>query len=338
MTNPIQKSYEETVARFQDWLMPNLPWENPLARLSCNAAMPLALYAHTMGNPRLAARVLQHIEAEFVRDGRLAQSPDRGNMLPYVPSWILMGSVLSGFTDLSALLQNDILRFQDPATGGFFGSEAARATASGAIDFDSTTQACAALSLSGELAAAERAGQFLKRLVECQPDLERRLLLVWASPGGLVSEFAVESASTFALEWSKPKQWLYKIGLLVRAFALLHRQTGLNQWLALAQQLYAKAVSDSPDLESNTLAHKMGWAACILFSLTRQKEYVEHACGVASHLASLQQADGAFHYPELWRDYSQLRAEQKINVGCQFATWIALARDVAAADPAARVE
>jgi hypothetical protein len=82
----------------------------------------------------------------------------------------------------------------------------------------------------------------------------------------------------------------------------------------------------------------MGWAACTLFSLTRKREYVEHASRVASHLISLQQTEGVFHYPELWRDYGQVSTEQKINVGCQFASWIALASNAVAANPAARGE
>ena len=51
---------------------------------------------------------------------------------------------------------------------------------------------------------------------------------------------------------------------------------------------------------------------------------------VADHLVTLQQPDGGFHYPEFWPPYDQVEMEQKINIGAQFATWIAFARTAAA--------
>ena len=73
----------------------------------------------------------------------------------------------------------------------------------------------------------------------------------------------------------------------------------------------------------------VGWSAWTLLGLTHKPGYAEQLFRVADHLVTLQQPDGGFHYPEFWPPYDQVEMEQKINIGAQFATWIALARTAA---------
>jgi hypothetical protein len=116
------------------------------------------------------------------------------------------------------------------------------------------------------------------------------------------------------------------MGLLVRAFALLYARTNRQEYLDMAESLYHRAVNSSPAVWSNTLAHKLGWAAYSLWVITHKSDYVEDACRMADRITSLQQSDGGFDYPEFWPKYDQAPLDLKCNIGAQFATWVSYAR------------
>jgi len=318
--------YEATLRRFAEWFnryrQPDGSLDAP--NLFCPAYMPVPLYAHATGDTDLLHRTLAYIERRAGRDAQFLRPPGKG-LLPYRMAWIAIGAVVGEHLRLGSSLAGWISAFADRGTGGYFGNDATRKAGAGEICFDSTTNVCAALCFTGDVAEAERAGVFLRRLVQAQTESDARFFTVWDTSRGLVTQFEPKQARLYAIEWAQPQQYLYKIGLLVRAFALLHARTGNAQDLALAESMHRKAFAKSPGVSTNTLAHKLGWSAYTLFLATRKGGYVEDACAVADHLAGLQQPDGAFHYPEFWPPYEQVEIEQKFNIGCQFATWIAYA-------------
>jgi hypothetical protein len=320
-------NYGHALRRFAEWFnrfrKPDGSFDAP--NLSCPAYMPVPLYAHATGDTDLLHRTLAYIEARAERDAHFLRAPGKG-LLPYRMAWIAMGAMLGDRLRLARSLEQQMLRFQDGRTGGFFGTEAAERAGEGEICFDSTANVCAALCVVGNDTAAARAGDFLRRLVEPQLHAGGRLLCGWHSERGLMTEFNPKEVLTYAIEQGQPAQYLYKIGLLVRAFTILYGRTGDAADLSLARACQQWAVGGAPDVWSNTLGHKLGWSAWTLFTVTREEEYVAQACRVADHLTGLQQPDGAFHYPEFWPPYPQVQLESKINLGCQFATWIAYAQ------------
>jgi hypothetical protein len=325
------QTYSDVLRRFAEWFNRFRKSDGALdaPNLSCPAYMPVPLYAHAIGDPDLLHRTLAYIEARAGREAHLLRAPGKG-LLPYRMAWIAMGAMLGDHLRLARSLEQQMLRFQDSGTGGFFGTVAASSAREGEICFDSTANVCAALCMVGNDPVAKRAGDFLRRLVEPQLNAGRRLLCGWHSQRGLLTEFDSQQARAYAIEPGQKSQYLYKIGLLVRAFALRFCRTGDAADLDLAKALQNWAVSRSPDVGSNTLGHKLGWSAWTLFTITREKTYLEQACRVADHLTTLQQLDGAFHYPEFWPPYPQVELESKLNLGCQFATWIAYARTMLA--------
>jgi len=288
--------------------------------------MPLPLYGHATGRHELAELTWHSLEARYLRDGELVQVEARREMMPYTPAWLVMGAALEENVRVRSVMERHLLSFQDRQGGGFFGTVAARAAGRGVIDFDSTAQACGALCLAGNEAAAVKTGRHLRNLVEAQPDPSRRFFAQWDTTRGLIREFDPQKATDHVLVYAEPRQRLYKIGLLARAFALLHAMTGEAAYLELAESHYRRAAATSPDVWTNTLAHKMAWAARTLFGLTGRRSYAEDACRMADHLVSIQQADGGFHYPELWPTYGGAPLEPKLNLSTQFATWIVYAR------------
>jgi hypothetical protein len=325
--------YDAALDRFERWLAERQNPDGSLRgeNLPCNAYMPLPVYGQARGRHDLGERTWHFLERDYIRDGSLVQPEARCDMMPYTPAWFVMGAVLDERVGVRAVLQRDLLSYQDPRSGGFFASVAGRAAGSGIIDFDSTTQACAALCVAGLDEAAAKCGRFLRTLLEAQPDPARQLVLQWDTARGLVRTAEPGLEFTAVLVYGQRKAHLYKIGLLARALAFLAGTTGDRSYLELAESHFKRAVAASPDIWSNGLAHKMAWAAWTLFGLTADPYYADCGGRMADHLVSLQQADGGFHYPELWPDYAKAPPDGKVNLSAQFATWISYVRAMTAA-------
>jgi hypothetical protein len=249
-------------------------------------------------------------------------------LIPYRAAWMLFGAALAQHLTLARTLESFILTYVHRPTGGVFGTTEARDAGSGEICFDSTAQVCAALCVAGNVTEASRLGDFLRRLWTAQPDPDRRLLCTWHTDEYLVTDFDSKQARFHSIEWDQPQQFLYKIGLLARAFALLGSRTGSPSYLALAEDVHRKSIERSPDVWKNTLAHKLGWSAHTLFYLSRRPEYLTDACNVADRLVELQQPDGGYAYPEFLPPYDTVPNELRCNYGEQFSTWIAYARNL----------
>jgi hypothetical protein len=298
-------TYERTLTGFARWLA-NLQRPDgslEIGSRTCPAYIPLPVYAHAVGDAPLLMRSLAYIERRCCEDAEAFLHPANPNLIPYRAAWMILGAHLSGeHLSLSRFLEHWMLRFAHRETSGLFGTEQARAVGVGDLCFDSTTIACSALCASGNVAEAERVGAFLRRLVDAQPEPDRRFLCTWNTQrGGLLTEFDAAQARVHAIEWAQPKQYLYKIGLLVRAFAMLHARTGDARHLEIAERFQRTAVERSPEVGSNTLAHKLAWSGWTLAVLTRKPEYAQDVCHVADHLMTLQQPDGGFHYPNSGR-------------------------------------
>lgn len=322
-----RERYNASLGRFATWFngycKPDGSLDAP--NLGCPAYMPVPVYALAIGDAELCFRTLDYIERRVTHDDSFLR-PAGKPMLPYRAAWMLMGATIAKHSALAAKLETWMLGFQHEPTGGFFGTEAARQAGEGEICFDSTTIVCAALAEAGKIEQAKRAGEFLLSQVHNQPAYDDRFHLVWDTRRkDVVTEFDPQQSRLFVIEWNRPHQYLYKIGLLARAFTILYFKTSSLDYLNLAEIFYERAAR-SPNVWTNTLAHKLGWAAYTLHCQTHKPEYLEGACRVADRVANLQQPDGAFHYPEFWPPYEQVAIEQKINIGCQFATWIAYAR------------
>jgi hypothetical protein len=265
---------------------------------------------------------MRYVEENFMGpDGTLQQGPNRDGMLPYMPAWLAWGASLTEDFRLASSLLDQILTFRSPS-GGFFGSEYGRKTGKGPIDFDSTTMSTIALAQCGRLGECARSADFLMRLYEEQPEIGTCLCTAWSEPEGL-GIVGDEVPPTAILHWSEPSQHYYKIGLFTLALEYAYGATGDARYLDCGVEVYGRTVASAADLFTNTLSHKMCWAATLLHSITRQSKYLEHACRFSDHLVSIQQDDGAFTYPELWPSYPPTPWDLVPNAGGQFGLWIA---------------
>lgn len=318
--------YNTCLVRFDQWVDENLAddgcWVQPA---TCVGYFSIPPYATYMGRFDMASRALRHIHQRYITDdGGVIQSDMRKNMLPYMPAWLLWGAVLGGSLKMVNVLADFIVSYQCPSTGSFFGTNRARDHQKGYVDFDSTAMAVFALACAGRVEPSVRGAEFLVELYEVQSAPERVIYTAWADSGGLVKDDE-NAAHTLCL--SEPEQHYYKIGLWVMALVRAYSVSGRQRLLDFALAIYRRTVIGAPGLWANTTGHKMAWAASTLYTTTDDPRYLEDACRMADHLATVQQPDGGFHYPEFWPTYPPDPWELQANVGFQFALWIAQARD-----------
>lgn len=312
------RSFDEYVEKHLD--TKSAGWSSPS---SADGYFSLIPYANYVGRHDWSLRLLGHVAQCFVsNDIPLQQNDNRDQMISYVPSWLAWGASDAGVFDLSNLWLNYATSFQDHGCGGFFSGVTQRKSQSGPIDFDSTTMTTIALARAGRVQPCVKGGEFILQLCQAQPNPEEQFFTAWSLPVGLLTNSDGEAPTT-VLRWADPQQHYYKIGLLVVALAHVYGATDDPKYLQAAVTAYHDTVQRAADLWTNTISHKMCWAATTLFAITRENQYLHHACRFADHLISLQQSDGGFTYPELLPAYPPERWEVIPNIGAQFSLWIA---------------
>jgi 4-hydroxy-2-oxoheptanedioate aldolase len=329
-----RQAYRACIDRFNAWVGTNLRagaagWRH---EASADAFFSLSVYGSQVGRRDWSLRALSHIQRNFIdEDGILKQGANRDQMTTYVPAWLAWASFDTEVLDLGVRLLDFICGFQDPSSGGFFAGEAERKSQKGLIDFDGTTISMVALARGGRVEPAVRGAEFLLNLREAQPAPDQQFCTAWSAPDtGLIEP--QQAAATTILRWDQPQQHYYKVGLFVVALTHVYGVTGERRFLDAATTLYQDTVERAADLWTNTISHKMCWAAITLHSVTGQPEYIEHACLFADHLIGLQQSDGTFSYPEFWDRHPPDNLDLVPNIGPQFALWITRVLRVLEAD------
>jgi len=252
------------------------------------------------------------------------QGSEHDDYIAYIPAWFVWGASETGSLQLAHQMADFVQSLQCKVTGGLYGSLAASKVGRGAISFDATAMSAVAFARAGRLEACVKVGDFLLQMLNAQPNPDTAFYTDWQHPGGLISE---EPTAYSVLQWDLPRQHYYKMGLYVVALLEAFGATADRRYLDAAITGYRMTADRGADLYTNTLSHKMCWAAFRLFALTFDRRYAQEACRYADHLVTLQQPDGAFNYPEYWPDYPPPAWESLPGCGSQFALWIAMARD-----------
>jgi len=307
--------YRQSLDRFDRWMVANRG-KDGLWLESCNADgwFPFAAYMHARGRKDEALFALRHIRSSFVdEDGSLIQGNNRDSIVAYVPSWIAWTAHRVGLYELANLMIKQLMSYQCSNTGGLFASKSPQTKGENRISFDVTAIGAIALAQTGRVESTVRAADYLCDLYDNQSQMD--MCFVTQPPDE-------------QLVWSKKSQYYYKIGMFCLALTQAYGATGNHRYLQVAESLHQQVSNRAEDIWQNTAAHKMAWGAEALYAATGDSIYLDHACRICDHLLSVQQDDGAFHYPELWGSHAAVPMALRANIGCQFALWITLAASV----------
>jgi len=160
---------------------------------------------------------------------------------------------------------------------------------------------------TARLDRAVRAGDFLVRLVQGQPQLPDRFYFhTHARTGRCVTEFEEGAGVRHYSDRKLAKQWFFVTGAIMGFLSDLYRATGRSTYLQTARQLFDYEQGMNPRGFRWPSKCKVGWGAALLYSVTSDPAHramamkvadvtfldAQHKDGSWDELTLLQQDDG----------------------------------------------
>lgn len=256
-----------------------------------------------------------------VREGKEGILKERG----YAPAWMIFSSHVNMAFDMSLGALPHLLKYQDPETGGLFGTAEECVHGKGVIHPAVTAIAGQAALVTGALEHARRMGDhFVDNLIAFNPDLSRAFYPVWDTERGLRTDSDTPSGPNMppVLIRHAPNQHHYLTGMTIGFLSDLYRATRGRKYLDGALELYRFAADDD-EVYRTTASHKFAWGCAWLYRETSEVEHLESACRTCDYLIShAQESDGSFVHWAFVKASSEWNYPRRLNITAQFALWI----------------
>lgn len=227
------------------------------------------------------------------------------NRYLYPNGWIIVGLRRLGGYGLAERGIQFVRRFQSPELGGFF-SRFDLATGEvdrRYLDSNSTSAAGLALLACGYVEEARRAGDFVLRLLEAQPEPERHLYVSWEAGAGLMTDVwgdeslsAMHGRKQFCLsaEADPARELIWFAGKPMKFLAKLYDQTGESRYLEGAIALFDFFHRLGEGRWNNLSACKIMWGSAELYRHTGERRFAETAGRILDWLCQHQEASGVW--------------------------------------------
>ena len=158
---------------------------------------------------------------------------------PYFNAWVVLGAHRLGQLDVSGRGFDFVLGFQDEETGGFYSSRLERGPE--ARQEIMVVSMCGLACLqTGKMVPARRAGAWLRRVLEAQPDFPNRLYTGHSSRHGLYTNpEAGEDFRYLVVAGARRDQAFFNPGIAAAFLSRLFQATAESLWLDLAKKIPA---------------------------------------------------------------------------------------------------
>ena len=293
--------YEEAVHKSVAWI---LTQQNADGSLNPADKAPAAFYKvpralALAGHATAAQRFLDVVERDALTgDGDFGGKAGtfHEDHWTYANCWFVWASVVLSRLDLAYRGMAYLLSHRDPHTGGYCSRAPYDADRVDTIQEDMLSTAFTSfvgLHL-GRLDEARDAADFLKRLLDMQPDVADRLYLRTNGRGELITTVPANDPEPrhYVIEAAKPQQFYYFIGAAISFLAKLYTVTGKRAHLELALEYLGFATRCHDDVYETDAAGKIGLGCAYLYGITGDRQYRTIAHRVADFLVADQQADG----------------------------------------------
>lgn len=267
-------------------------------------------------------RMLDYVVSRFLKpDGDLDGTGcvwwDQFRIYPH--AWLLMAAIVRARFDLVRKWADFLETFQDPENGGFYGTLKDREQRA-EQEFMTTGVVAIALLWAGRTDAALKAGAWLRRIHEAQPDLSRGFSFVWNRQTGLVTNFPAEKSTEYQINASQTAQWYFQYGIGAALSAGLFGATGDRAWLDLGRSYLDATKYGREDVYRQGTSGKIGWGASWMYRVTQDPADRAICEKVYANLRDSQHADGWWSVQNIYsHDWSTNPASQ-IDVTGEFAT------------------
>jgi len=218
----------------------------------------------------------------------------------YAETCVAYGAQILRRYDVARPAMDFAVRYQDPVTGGVFSGRDRTAAGDPQIVFLTCQLGMSAL-LTGHEEAARRAGRFLQRLWQAQPELPERLYTMWTRDGGLVTITPPGADERHVVNDSRnEREYHYNGGMVAAFLGRLYMFDGDAAWLELARAFQDFSMR-STELQFETRqVCKSAWGAAVLSMITGERKYADWLLRMGDWFVAIQDADGA------WRNTAYL--------------------------------
>lgn len=199
----------------------------------------------------------------------------------YRDSALIVGAQMLGQYDLSLGLMPELLRWQDPRSGGFANDR----MPDGSMSDDQSIPYAAgpgfAALATGDLATARRVAAFLRRIWDAQADLDpatglpARFYYDWSrARQAPTTEFDPKDAFWYVVENAADRNQRWTIGgIAAGLLCRLHLAEPRAEYLDLARRYQAFSMAATPAQFKYGPVCKSGWGSSLLYEITGEPEY-----------------------------------------------------------------
>ncbi len=293
------ESYEGALKKGLNWILshrnPDGSFGDVSERKTRYFKLPIALHDNGY-NAQAWDHMRWLVEQTFTDEGDF-EDPRPGYHAahwPYRNLWYVRAAHFLEMYNISYAAMDYVFRFQDPKTGGIQAAvpyghpdgdprQDLILTAFGGLD-------CITLGYRRE---AEKAGEWVCRLIEGQQDLHEDLYLMWRPQSGVVSEVPDgHDPAWYVVDRNSKAQDYYNLGVAILFLSHLYRLTGKGRYLEGALAYYEFFASCQDDRLRSVSSGKMMYGLTWLYLATEDHRYVEEASRAADYLVESQGDDG----------------------------------------------
>lgn len=146
----------------------------------------------------------------------------------------------------------------------------------------------------GDAKRALRTGDLCVRILDEQPELDKRLYFVWDSEKGLVTEAPPGKQAEFYVDCCQPGQFYISPGAAAMFLGRLYMASSEAKYLDAAKRYLDFHDTCHEDRYTFPMTCKIAWGAAIVAGVTGDPKYVGMASAAADYLVSIQGADGGW--------------------------------------------
>ncbi len=215
----------------------------------------------------------------------------------YPNSWVIMGAHRLGSFDLSQKGMDFLMGLWDSESGGFY-SSSVKHDEDAEQDLIYVSFCGLASIYTGRIEVARAVGKWMQTVMKAQPNFPQKLYTVYSRARGLHIGPDIENEIRYVVSKDASSyQDFFQPGAAAAFLASLYQTTGEKQWLELAKEFMRFAEGASDYLFTLLAAGKVGWAASLLYTLTRENKYREMAIRIGDNIIAVQSKKGYWNFP-----------------------------------------
>ena len=321
LTNGQLDRYRGTIRRAAQWIYDHI---DELMAMNDLQGFYKAPYAWCVqGDMKMAGEYRRIIAERFLRaDGDFRSAEDAkgffsfpctvDNQYLYSNGWLMAGLQKLGAFEIVRKTMEFALRFQDSQHGGFYKSfDVTSGTIDRALlDSSSTSSIGIACLGAGRMDEARRAGDFILRLLELQPEPDRYYFSCMTPDGALYTDvFGNEEGRAsdgrkqkcLSAESDGGAELTWLIGKPTKFLVRLYTATGDERYLNGARRAFEFFHKLQANAWTNYASCKTMWAGAELYRITGEETFAETTIRILDYYCETQQPSGSWLHT-LWYD------------------------------------